>query len=104
LPYNTCVRGQLSRVHQPAQTARYALVCKHSVIDAGARREPRIAWLGLTPEAGNRLLAMPVSYPAQGGWIARKHISVAIANNQGKGFDRMCDPTYAPPAPGGTVH
>jgi cellulose 1,4-beta-cellobiosidase len=26
--------------------------------------------------------------------------STAIANNQGKGFDRMCDPTYAPPGAG----
>jgi cellulose 1,4-beta-cellobiosidase len=26
--------------------------------------------------------------------------SVAIPNNQGKGFDRMCDPTYAPPGAG----
>jgi len=26
--------------------------------------------------------------------------STAIPNNQGKGFDRMCDPTYAPPGAG----
>jgi cellulose 1,4-beta-cellobiosidase len=26
--------------------------------------------------------------------------STAIVNNQGKGFDRMCDPTYAPPGAG----
>jgi len=73
------------------------------------RRPHRGAWCNPTGAGlGNFPQATPGGYPNSHlfAYIWAKPpgesdgSSTAIANNQGKGFDRMCDPTYAPPGAG----
>src|ERR1035437_7591070 len=73
------------------------------------RRPHRGAWCNPTGAGlGNLPQATPGGYPNSHlfAFIWAKPpgesdgSSTAIANNQGKGFDRMCDPTYAPPGAG----
>jgi cellulose 1,4-beta-cellobiosidase len=73
------------------------------------KRPHRGAWCNPTGAGlGNFPTATPGGYPNSHlfAYIWAKPpgesdgSSTAIANNQGKGFDRMCDPTYAPPGAG----
>src|SRR5450759_2949088 len=73
------------------------------------RRPHRGAWCNASGAGlGNFPTATPGGYPNSHliAYIWAKPpgesdgSSTAIANNQGKGFDRMCDPTYVPPGAG----